>query len=442
MKNKFKFLVKLSFMKKIKSKWFLVANIIIALIVVALINIDGIISFFGGDFNKKSTIYIVDETQSISESLKTNLLLYEKNLYGDDSSSYEIDTTHINKDEVVDLIQNEDKKATLVYIYNDENGEIKVNITSLSTMETISYQIIVSAINNTIYTYNIYSSGLTEEQINKITKSVDIERTILDESINSEDENMEMIMTTVFPMIIMPFFMLTIFLIQFIGTEINDEKSTRSMEIIISNVSPKVHLASKIISNNLFIIFQVFLVGIYSFIAFKLRAMLGINHITGGLGSKVGSIVSSLKLNVFTDKFVLVIILTVILMFLTFIAYSLIAGILASMTTSAEDYQQVQTPLVFILLFGYYLAVMAGAFNGSILIKIISFFPLISAILSPSLLVLGQIGVIDVLISILVMIAFIFILIKYGIRIYKDGILNYSSSNLFKKMFKALKSKS
>ena len=47
--------------------------------------------------------------------------------------------------------------------------------------------------------------------------------------------------------------MLTVFLIQFIGTEINDEKSTKSMEIIISNVSPKTHFASKIIANNLFI---------------------------------------------------------------------------------------------------------------------------------------------------------------------------------------------
>ena len=34
-----------------------------------------------------------------------------------------------------------------------------------------------------------------------------------------------------------------------------------------------------------------------------------------------------------------------------------------------------------------------------------------------------------------------YILIKYGLRIYKVGILNYSETNLWKKMFKAIKSK-
>ena len=60
-------------------------------------------------------------------------------------------------------------------------------------------------------------------------------------------------------------------------------------------------------------------------------------------------------------------------MILTFIAYSLIAGILASMTTNAEDYQHIQTPIVFTLLIGYYLSIMAGVFEGATFIKVLSF---------------------------------------------------------------------
>ena len=120
-------------------------------------------------------------------------------------------------------------------------------------------------------------------------------------------------------------------------------------------------------------------------------------------------------------------------------AYSLLAGILASMTTNIEDFQQLQTPIVIISLIGYYLAMMAGMFEGAIFIKVLSFVPLISAILSPSLLVLGQIGIIEVIISIMITIGFIYLLIKYGLRIYKVGILNYSSKDLWKKMFKAIK---
>ena len=47
----------------------------------------------------------------------------------------------------------------------------------------------------------------------------------------------------------------------------------------------------------------------------------------------------------------------------------------------------------------------------------------------------------EVIIAILLMIGVIYLLIKYGLRAYKVGILNYSSTGLWKKMFKAVKQK-
>ena len=438
MRNKLLFLIGISLKKKIKSKWFLIANLIIAILIIGLINIDSIISTFGGDFNKKTPIYIVDETSEIKEPLKENLTNYEKNLYGSDSVSYEIKETDKSLEEIIELIKTEEKNAILINIYN-ENDSLKANLTSLSTIDTYDYQVIMSALNTTAQMYTLNSINLTEEQYNRIMSGIQIERQILDETVNSEDENMEMIMTTVFPVIILPFFMLTIFLIQFIGTEINDEKSTKSMEIIVSSVSPKTHFASKIISNNLFIIFQVLLMAFYSFVALKLRTLIGGDAIMNGVGAEVTNIVNTLKTGILADRFVPVIILSIVLMILTFISYSLLAGILSSMTTNAEDYQHVQTPLVFILLIGYYLATMAGVFNGATFIRILSYFPLISAILSPSLLVLGQIGITEVFLSIGIMLIFIYLLIKYGMKIYKEGILNYSSTNIWKKILESLK---
>ena len=128
-------------------------------------------------------------------------------------------------------------------------------------------------------------------------------------------------------------------------------------------------------------------------------------------------------------------------MVLTFIAYSLVAGILASMTTNIEDFQQLQTPIILVSLVGYYLAMMAGVFNGALFIRILSYVPFISAILSPSLLILGQISVVDILLSIALMVGTIYFLIKYGLRIYKVGILNYSSNKLWRKMWKAVRQK-
>ena len=69
---------------------------------------------------------------------------------------------------------------------------------------------------------------------------------------------------------------------------------------------------------------------------------------------------------------VLLVILIIILIILSFLAYSLLAGILASITTNMEDFQQMQSPIVFISLIGYYLSLLAVMFDGSMFIKIVS----------------------------------------------------------------------
>ena len=128
-------------------------------------------------------------------------------------------------------------------------------------------------------------------------------------------------------------------------------------------------------------------------------------------------------------------------MILSFIAYSLIAGILASMTVNMEDFQQIQTPIMMICLLGYYLAIMAGVFEGSIFIRVLSYVPFISCLLTPALLVVGEIGVIDIGASILFLVLFIYLMTKYGLKIYKVGILNYSTDKMWKRLWKAARSK-
>ena len=285
----------------------------------------------------------------------------------------------------------------------------------------------------------ISKSNISPEEINNIYSNIDVERIIIDDTKTSKDESMEVVMTSVFPLVILPFFMLIVFLVQMIGSEINDEKATRGMEIIISSVSPTKHFFSKIIATNLFIILQAVLLFIYGALGMFIRHLIGGDNITNGVFGSVGSMLKEALATSFIDKLIYIIPLTLILMLLTFLAYSLLAGILASMTTNVEDFQNLQTPIVIILLTSYYLAMLASTFEGALFIKVLSYIPLISAILSPSLLVLGQIGVFDVCISIVLMIGCIYLLIKYGLRIYKVGILNYSSTGLWQKMLKAMK---
>lgn len=431
--NKLLFLTKTSLKRKIKTKWFLIANIILAFIIGAIINIDSIINLFGGDFNEKTKIYVIDNANSY-DLLNENLKQVNKSISDSDSMSYELKKTKKSKDELTKNLKDEE---ILLIINEDKENTLDVSMISVGYIDTIDYQIIYGAINNTKTLIAINNSNIDPNTLNDIYKEVEIKRELLDETKKTEDENMEMIMTTVFPVIILPFFMLSLILIQIIGAEVNDEKSTRGMEIIISNVSPKTHFFSKVIAGNLFVIIQGILLILYCIIGFVIRKL--IPTPSGGIETEIMNIINNISITNFVSKLIYIIPIVLLLMLLTFIAYSLVAGILASMTTNAEDFNQLQTPLVIISLVGYYLAMMAGVFKGALFIRILSYVPFISAILSPSLLVLGQIGIIDMLISIGIMLITIFILTKYGLKIYKVGILNYSSKDLWKKMFKAIK---
>lgn len=431
MKNKLKFLMLMSLNKKIKTKWFVIANVIICIAIVGLINIDHVINFFGGDFNEVQEIYVIDKTNTSYDKFvnQFNLAL------GEDKENYKIIKYNNSIEEAKKIIEKESKPFVIVF----DKELTDVTFISKGYVDLKNYQVIYNVINNTKVEIAIENSSVTPEELNRIYSPVEIKREYIDESKSSKDEGANIMMSTIFPVIILPFFMLTIFLVQMIGAEVNDEKSTRGMEIIISNVSPKTHFFSKVLAGNLFVIIQGLLLFVYGLIGFLIRKSLGSGIVPGNMNINLEETIGKFISPELIDKLIYIIPITLVLMILTFLAYSILAGVLASMTTNIEDFQQLQTPIVVISLAGYYLSMMSNMFEGALFIRILSYFPLISAILSPSLLLLDQIGIVDMIISILIMIVTNYLFIKYGLKIYKEGILNYTSKDLWKKMWKAVK---
>lgn len=451
--NKFWFLVGMSLKRKVKTKWFLWANILLFVAIACAFNIDHIIEAFGGDFNQKETIYVIDKTgMGTYDIFKQQLEVTNTTLQTEDQQTA-LQKEQPKKQEESDYIVKEftkseaeakklakkDKHNYVIIFENDPEQIVKTTLISKDYLGTTDSQVINQAVNSTKMAVAIANSNIPVSTLEKIYSQAEIERVILTKDKTPQAEGTSIIMSTVFPVVILPFFMLTLFLVQMIGAEVNDEKTTRGMEIIISNVSPKQHFFSKMIAGNAFILIQGALLVVYAIVGVVLRLLLGGGNPLGGMGSSFTGIIDALKVSGVLDKLVYIVPLTLILMIVTFIAYSLLAGILASMTTNIEDFQQLQTPIMIISLVGYYLAILANVFGGSIFIKILGFIPFISAILAPSLLVIGQFGILEVIIAIILVILTNFLLIRYGLRIYKVGILNYSSEGLWKKMLKALK---
>jgi ABC-2 type transport system permease protein len=433
MKDKLLFLTKISIKKKVATKWFLIANIIMAILIIGLANVDTIIKSFGGDFNLENKLLVIDNGNYFEE-FKTS---YES------SSSIMNEYTSVKITKYNGNIDNAKKEITddntLVLVLNkDDINYINASIYSKSGIDTIKLTVINTALNTLRSNIALKEYNITEDMLVDINKPVVIDKIVLDESNSSLDG--ELITGVIFPIIVLPFFFLTVFLIQMIGNEVNEEKSTKSMEIIISNVSPQVHLASKVISANVFVLMQGVLIILYGMIGVLLRILfIGSININTSQTGQLGSLINTITSSGVIDKLTSILPYALILMILTFIGYSLLSGVLASMTTNSEDYQQLQTPMVIILLSSFYLSMMSSLFKGSTFIKIMSYIPFVSSLLSPTLYALGEITLIDISIAIILMILTLYILLKYGLRIYKAGILNYSQDHLWKRMLKAVK---
>lgn len=427
MRNKFLFLTKISLFKKIKNKTFLIVNIILLIILVSLTNVDTIINHFGGDFKKVNNIMIIDNTNQFYDKFK-------EKIDSNELITFNYELSKLN-DENIAKSKVKTEEDILLIITNDEENTINAKLVTYGYISSNIYTSLQTITNDIKKELSLKNINLDREELARVTNNITLEREFINGKKNATEERNNMLLNLIFPVLILPFFILSVSVIQMIGAEINEEKSTRSMEIIISNVSPKVHFFSKVLATNLFVLIQTILLFIYSSIGLLFRtSKLDINS----LNTTFQSINFDVDISLFT-KVIDIIPVTIILMLITLLAYSLFAGILASVTTNMEDFQQVQTPIIMLMLASFYLSMASAMFNGSMFIKIISYVPFISSILSPCLYLTGVLGIKDVIISIALMIIVIYLLIKYGLKVYKNGILNYSSSKLWRKIFKSIR---
>lgn len=440
MENKFIFLTKHSLKKTMKSKWFKIINVIVMLVIVALVNIDSIVTFFGGDFSGDVKINVIDNTGYYNE-IEENLKNVDKYLINSKVIIKKVNDLNKEKKKL------KGKKDILLVIKEDKDNFFNAEFITDSYVDTLKYQAIKASLNTAKEIIAINNSNIDKNELAKISKEVTIKRTFVDKEKSKDEESSRSLLSVLSLIIVLPCFMLIMFLVQMIGAEINEEKSTRGMEIIIGNVSAKAHFFSKVLASNLFVLFQGFLLLMYSGIGLIIRKL---TSKSSGSFSALKSAASNLDLNEAIDliknsgiinKLGYIIPLIIILIILSFLAYSLLAGILASMTTNMENYQQLQTPLMIISVIGYYLIILSSAFPGSTFIKVMATIPLMSVSLAPSLLLSGEIGVGVVIIGIILLILLNYLLVKYGLKVYKVGILNYSETGLWKKMFKAIKEK-
>ena len=149
MKSKLNYLIGVSLKRKIKTKWFLIVNVILALLIAGLINIDSIITMFGGDFNKKQKIYVIDNTSTAYELFENQLKSSDYNLTNSEDGSFEIIKSDKNIDELSNELKEKENDSIVIEFIPSTENFIEAKIVSYSFIDTINYQLITTSINNT-----------------------------------------------------------------------------------------------------------------------------------------------------------------------------------------------------------------------------------------------------------------------------------------------------
>ncbi len=417
--KKFKFLVKYGLKKRIGRKAFLIANIVIAVLMIAIINIPSIISLFGGgeDPNEQVNVGIINQTDEVDLLSDYSALMNE----GSTGVDYYVFRTI------------EASEFDLIAFWEDADTDIIIEITGAIATPSITMYTKIPGLNYYL---------LSELELQLINYQITNYQQPMITTVNPpdyEDPEREAILSSMTSLLVLPMFILIIMATQFVGVDIIEEKSTKAIETIISSVPSKMHFISKITASILFVIIQGALTIVYVTIA----------SLIGKLGSASSAVTlpvgTTSLLSYLTDiipNWPVVLIFSLLFMIVGTLFYLVIAALFASMAVTQEDYQQFQTPLMLMLLASFYIGIFAPIAGGYTFMKVMAFIPIFTPILAPIAFASGLLTIGEAIIA-LIAVSIFFVLALYLVApVYRIAILSYDQTkfvarvkNYFKKAF-------
>jgi ABC-2 type transport system permease protein len=407
-KSKAWFLIGFGLRRKILRRSFFISNALILLVVTALANLEQLISLFAQDDPVVYTVYYSDAFDNQYEAIFRQATQEASLLVVLGSNAV------ITQDDELLVSLNEDFVAT---------------IESNTSIPNMTYNTIVQALNQIKLIEISTQYDLQLEEVMRLSTPVVINRAITVEEVTSEED--VLINQVVAYAITLPLFLALVFVIQMIGMEIFEEKSTKSTEIILSNITPQDHLLAKITATNL-----------YSWLQFALFFLYGLLGLTtrNVVQSFVGE-VATFDVGFLIEAVVGILPMVLVLYLFTNIIYSLIMAVLAATAYEMEDFQKIISPLMIVMVVGFYIGLFTIFVPDTTFAVIMAHIPLFSLMIAPALWVSGVLQWWNIAIIILLQVLTVYFLYRYGAKMYKQAILDYSGQGVFQRLWKILRGK-
>ncbi len=392
----------------LKRKSFIISTIIILILIIVGFNVPKILKSIKGDTDGTSKILIVDENNVFEGNLE---ILNNMDL------GYEFDIQNATYEKIKEEIEAGDIEAAIQIQETDGKINIKYMVENKMLMEGVPTECI-SALNTIYKSMQISKLGLTQEQLASLEPEFNFELVQTGE---------EEVKGNVFAMMLLSIalFYAIYFCAYQVSSSITTEKTSKIMETLVTSTKPRTIVLGKTIGIGLVGLLQVLLVIATALISAKLfleegmlESIIDVSSITPTLG-----------------------IITIIYFLLGYFAFALMYALTGSTVSKPEDIQSANSPIAILAVIGFYLAYFTMMNPTSDLNVFASIFPLSSPFCMPFRIMMQIATTKEVVISILVLLATIFVVAKVSIKVYSQAILNYGSKMSLKDIIRVYRDK-
>lgn len=213
---------------------------------------------------------------------------------------------------------------------------------------------------------------------------------------------------------------------QMVATRVATEKSSRTMEVLATSISPVELLCGKVMGVGAASLLQ--MGAFIGCAAALLRGLLSRSAVLSIVAAQVLSI-SGFDIACMVLYFVL-----------GFLVYAFIFGALGSMVSQLEDLSGVVSLPMYLFMIGYFISIFSSVAGGSgILMKIASFVPFWSPVTMFARMTAEEVPVIELVISLTLLVVTAALTAWLSARIYRSGMLRYGKPPKFKEIINAAK---
>jgi ABC-2 type transport system permease protein len=226
-------------------------------------------------------------------------------------------------------------------------------------------------------------------------------------------------------------FMAIILYGQWVAFSVAEEKNSRVMEVVLAAATPFQLLTGKVVGVGGLALVQYVVVLVPSAVAILLQDRIATLILGGTSSVALPQGLSLPLLAVFGVMFVL-----------GFALYAVLYAGAASLVTRQEDVNQIVAPLTIVSVGGYLVASYAG--TGLIpidspLVVVLSFIPFFSPYLMLTRMGLGTAAPLEIVVAILLLVAFIPVALWVAARLYRSGVLLYGQPPTPRTLIRALR---